>query len=298
MLNTLLLYPDHPFGLGTLYGTEFDPEMGCKVRFVIAETEDLPEDFVYAKERRLLEEIKKELAEGRRCQVYAVYTQKHDVTRRLERILTGEGIRTAVLRSNVDPSKREAWYARQIKQGAQVVLSHPRLVETGLDLLDFPTIIFYECGYSLHTLRQASRRSWRIGQRLPVRVLFMCYDGTMQTACLRLMGKKLLVALTMEGKFAGEGLQNIDEDDDILSAMARELVERNGIGESADAVWKALNAEHQKLFPATSRPHGDTPAFEAPAILPNAQPVAAALIEGAIAANSVLIFGQPPASLS
>ena len=75
----------------------------------------------------------------------------------------------------------------------------------------------------------------------------------MQTAGLRLMGKKLLVALTMEGKFAGEGLQNIDEDDDMLSAMARELVERNGIGESADAVWKTLNAEHQKLFPTASQ---------------------------------------------
>jgi hypothetical protein len=73
----------------------------------------------------------------------------------------------------------------------------------------------------------------------------------MQTACLRHMGKKLLVALTMEGKFAGEGLQTIDEDDDMLSAMARELVERNGIGESADAVWKALNAEHHKLFPTS-----------------------------------------------
>jgi len=45
-----------------------------------------------------------------------------------------------------------------------------------------------------------------------------------------LMGKKLLVALTMEGKFAGEGLQSIDEDDDMLSAMARELVSKNGIG--------------------------------------------------------------------
>jgi hypothetical protein len=70
MLNTLLVYPDHPFGLGTLYGTEFDPEMG-KVRFVIAETKDLPEHFIYAKERRLIEEIKKELEEGRRCQVFA-----------------------------------------------------------------------------------------------------------------------------------------------------------------------------------------------------------------------------------
>jgi hypothetical protein len=189
------------------------------------------------------------LSEGRRCQVFAVYTQKHDVTRRLEQILIREGIRTAVLRSNVDTSKREAWYARQIKQGVQVVISHPKLVETGLDLLDFPTIIFYESGYSLHTLRQASRRSWRIGQRRRVRVLFMCYDGTMQTSCLRLMGKKLLVTLTMEGKFAGEGLQTIDEDDDMLSAMARELVEKNGIGDNADAIWRAFHLEHQKLFP-------------------------------------------------
>lgn len=35
----------------------------------------------------------------------------------------------------------------------------------------------------------------------------------------------------------------------MLSAMARELIERNRIGESADAVSKALNREHQKLFP-------------------------------------------------
>jgi len=298
MLNTLLLYPDHPYGLGTLYGKEFDQEVKRNVSFVIAGTQDLPEDQLYSKERKLIEEVKKELAEGRRCQVFAVYTQKHDVTARLHRILSNEGIRTAVLRASVDTSKREAWYARQIKERVQVVISHPKLVETGLDLLDFPTILFYESGYSLHTLRQASRRSWRIGQRRPVRVKFLCYEGTMQTACLRLMGKKLLVALTMEGKFAGEGLQNIDEDDDMLSALARELVERNGIGETADAVWKSLNAEHQKLFPATSRSDGDVSLLEAPAVLPGVQPDPAALVEEAIAGDSVLIFGQRPGSLS
>ena len=298
MLNTLLLYPDHPYGLGTLYGAEFDPELKRNVRFVIAETQDLPEEQLYSKERRLIEEIKKELSEGRRCQVFAVYTQKHDVTARLLRILNDEGIRTAVLRASVDTSKREAWYARQIKEGVQVVISHPKLVETGLDLLDFPTIIFYESGYSLHTLRQASRRSWRIGQRRPVRVKFLCYEGTMQTACLRLMGKKLLVALTMEGKFAGEGLQNIDEDDDMLSAMARELVERNGIGEGADSVWKALSAEHKKLFPAAVGSIDDESSVQAPASLLAIQDNPVALIEEAISGDSVLIFGQRPGSLA
>jgi superfamily II DNA or RNA helicase len=298
MLHTLLLYPDHPFGLGTLYGSEFDPELGRRVRFVIAETKDLPENFLYAKERRLIEEIKRELAQGRRCQVFAVYTQKHDTTARLQQILAREGIRTAVLRSNVGTDKREAWYARQVKQGIQVVICHPKLVETGLDLLDFSTIIFYESGYSLHTLRQASRRSWRIGQKWPVRVLFMCYEATMQTSCLRLMGKKLLVALTMEGKFAGEGLQSIDEDDDMLSAMARELVQRNGIGESADAVWKALHTEHQKLFPATSPSNEVVASLEAPGSLLTTQSDSARLVEEAIERSSVLIFGQRPGSLS
>jgi superfamily II DNA or RNA helicase len=296
MLNTLLLYPDHPYGLGTLYGTKFDPELKRNVRFVIADTRDLPEEQLYSKERKLIEEIRKELAEGRRCQVFAVYTQKHDVTARLQRILMNEGIRTAVLRASVDTSKREAWYARQIKEGVQVVISHPKLVETGLDLLDFPTIIFYESGYSLHTLRQASRRSWRIGQRRPVRVKFLCYEGTMQTACLRLMGKKLLVALTMEGKFAGEGLQNIDEDDDMLSAMARELVETNGIGESADAVWKALNSEHQKLFPTASEPAEEVAVPELSGNVLQSDSGARVLVQELIDSSSVLIFGQRPGS--
>jgi superfamily II DNA or RNA helicase len=288
MLNTLLVYPDHPHGLGTLYGSEFDSELKRKVSFVIAEPRDLPQDRLYSKERRLLQEIKMELAQGRRCQVFAVYTHKHDVTARLQKILSDEGIRSAVLRATVGTSKREAWYARQLESGVQVVIAHPKLVETGLDLLEFPTIIFYESGYSLHTLRQASRRSWRIGQKSPVRVKFMCQEGTMQTACLRHMGKKLLVALTMEGKFAGEGLQSIDEDDDMLSAMARELVERNGIGETADAVWKALNAEHQKLFPTIQVKREDSLADN------EFGPIQAD--DGRAESSSVLIFGQQTGS--
>jgi hypothetical protein len=73
-----------------------------------------------------------------------------------------------------------------------------------------------------------------------VEVKFFAYKDTMQEVCLRLMGKKLLVALAMEGKFAADGLQAIDGDDDMLTAMARELVENRGIGESADSVWRRL----------------------------------------------------------
>ena len=62
------------------------------------------------------------------------------------------------------------------------------------------------------------------------------------------MGKKLLVSLAMEGKFATDGLQAIDEGDDILMAMARELVTEKGIGENADAVWKRLVETRAEVF--------------------------------------------------
>ncbi|HLW53449.1 MAG TPA: helicase-related protein [Candidatus Angelobacter sp.] len=246
MLNSLLLYPDHPFGLGTIYGKRRNQDRQWET-FVIAQPKDLPQDRLYSKERRLIEMVRAELAEGRLCHVFAVYTKKRDVTARISAILEGAGIRTAVIKASVPTTQREAWYARKVADGVQVVIGHPKLVETGLDLLDFPTLMFYETGYSLHTLRQSSRRSWRIGQRRPVRVFFLCQEGTMQTKCLRLMGKKLLVALTLEGKFAGEGLHDIEEDDDMLAAMARELVQKDGVGENADAVWSQLKQVYDQL---------------------------------------------------
>jgi hypothetical protein len=130
----------------------------------------------------------------------------------------------------------------------QAVICHPKLVQTGLDLIDFPTILFYETGYSIYVLRQASRRSWRIGQRLPVKVKYLHYAETMQEGCLRLMGKKLLVSLAMEGKFSSEGLQAINDEDDILMALARELVTEKGIGEKADEVWASLQRRQQEVF--------------------------------------------------
>jgi Helicase conserved C-terminal domain len=201
------------------------------------------EEELYSKERKLIEDIRDELRQGRRCQVFATFTGEHDVPERLHRVLRQAGFRVAILRASVPPLKREQWYEKQVRDGVDVVIGHPKLVETGLDLLWFPTIYFYETGYSLHTLRQASRRSWRIGQRFDVRVKFLIYDETTQRTCLRLMGRKMLVALMMEGKFSGEGIHSLDADDDLLAAMARELVEQGGVGQSADAVWDELRRE-------------------------------------------------------
>jgi integrase-like protein len=101
MLNTLLAIPDHPYGFGTLYDSEFNLETRCRERIVIAETADLDKDQLYAKERALISEIKAQLERGRKCHVYSVFTTKHDVIARLENLLRAEGIPTGVLRASV-----------------------------------------------------------------------------------------------------------------------------------------------------------------------------------------------------
>ena len=204
----------------------------------------------------MLEIVRAEVKAGRHCHIYAVYTRQRDVTHRLAAILAREGIRVDVLTSDVPPEKREAWFEKKLQERVQVTISHPKIIETGLDLLSHPSLIFYESGYSLHTLRQASRRSWRIGQWQPVRVYYLHYEDTVQTACLRLMGRKLLVSLAMEGKFSGEGLQALDDDDDMLTAMARELVTERGIGQPAAEVWRQLRTRRGEMCGRESREIG------------------------------------------
>jgi hypothetical protein len=60
------------------------------------------------------------------------------------------------------------------------------------------------------------------------------------------MGKKLMASLPMEGKLHADGLQSMDADDDLLTAMARDLVTRQGVGEAAADVWKNLVGRHRE----------------------------------------------------
>jgi SNF2 family DNA or RNA helicase len=88
-------------------------------------------------------------------------------------LFENENLKTAVLRSTVGTDKREDWIIDQVDRDIDIMVCNPELVKTGLDLLDFPTIIFMQTGYNVYTVQQASRRSWRIGQTLDVKVVFL-----------------------------------------------------------------------------------------------------------------------------
>lgn len=216
-LQALLSYPDQPFREEIV----IDKETGE----IIARAPALAEDRIYPKERRLIDLVREELSQGRKVLLYVTHTGTRDITGRLEKLLTSEGISVAVLKSHtVSPEQREGWIAEKLREGIRVLVTQPRIVQTGLDLLDFPTIIFYEPEYSVYTLRQAGRRSWRIGQRQPVRVYFMAYRETLQERGLRLIAAKVRSALAVEGELVDAGLSAFQEDQDFFLQLARSIV--------------------------------------------------------------------------
>ncbi len=239
-LQSLLAYPD-----GCTRGeTVFDPES----EDVLVQVPPLSEEKLYPKEKALLDLVAAERFEGRRVLVYATHTGTRDITERMSDILTKHGLRVAVMKADaVATDRREAWVENKVKEGIDVLICHPRLVQTGLDLIDFPTIVWAETDYSVYTMRQASRRSWRIGQTRPVKVIFMAYRVTLQADALKLVAQKLQSSLAVEGELPEDGLAAYGDDgDDIMLALARKIVngEEEEEGESVeDAFAQARDAE-------------------------------------------------------
>ncbi|EPL06794.1 MULTISPECIES: DEAD/DEAH box helicase [Pseudomonas] len=218
VLNVLLAWPDccfrpeivkHPRSKDTL---AFVPS-------IFADGQRMP------KEQALLDLCLTEKAKDRKVLVYTVYSGTRDTTSRLKRLLEQAGLKVAVLRASVDTARREDWILDQVDRGIDVLITNPELVKTGLDLLDFPTIAFLQTGYNVYTLQQAARRSWRIGQKQAVRVIFFGYANSSQITCLQLMAKKIAVAQSTSGDVPDSGLDSLNQDgDSVEMALARQLI--------------------------------------------------------------------------
>lgn len=223
VIQLLSIYPDQPYEQPCVY----DPETND----ILMTPQELPA-VARVKENALLSICQEKIEAGEHVLVYYSWTNRTDVKERVPAYLESYGIKTAVLTTSVKPQEREAWIQKQVKDGVQVLFCNPTLVETGLTLLDFTTIIFYQMSYNLYTMRQASRRSWRINQDHDVQVYFLYYQDTVQEQALSLMATKLQAAMAIEGKFSEEGLNAMSNNEDILTQIAASVTE--GIKETVD----------------------------------------------------------------
>jgi SNF2 family DNA or RNA helicase len=153
--------------------------------------------------------------------VYVRQTGTRDIQERIEAVLKKAGLRTITLYSSVDPRRREAWIEKHAD--ADVLITNPQLVQTGLDLIGFSSVVFAEVEYSLYTLWQALRRVWRLGQTKPVKAVFAVYRGTMEAQALALMGRKMRAAQLLYGDNVGGAIVPVEEGD-FITELAREVL--------------------------------------------------------------------------
>ena len=174
---------------------------------VIFDEQPLRKDKLYPKERKVLEIIEKEKGRDRPVGIFVGYTGKYDMIPRYQELLEEMGLKVAVLRTNtVHTDKRREWLDEQDRAGVDVLLCHPGTIMVGLDVLWVKTWIWLTPDYDTSRLRQASRRSWRVGQTDPIDVYFLTYTGTKQGKALYLISKKVQTALAVEGDVVGNGL--------------------------------------------------------------------------------------------
>ena len=215
MIKLMTQYPDAPH---------------CKRRVLNPDTGDIEyesvplEKSIRNKEQKLLEIIQEKLALGEKVLVYYNTINTTDLGEHLTALLCSEDIKAFELKANTKAEKRMEFITKEINKGAQVMITNPALVETGLDLLEFTTIVFFQVGYNLSTMRQASRRSWRLSQTKDIQVYFLYYHNTIQEQALALMATKLQAAQTIEGNFSEEGLKAMSNNEDLLTQIANNVV--------------------------------------------------------------------------
>ena len=233
-MSMLTTYPDQPYA--------HEPILEPRDKSILVEPKDLsnPEE-LHEKDVATLDIVKRKVDNGEKVLIYTSWV-KIDAQERLTKHLTDNGYKVAVLKQNVPPEKREAWVQKKLdEEGINVLITNPSLVETGLDLNAFTTLIYYNIGYNLFTFRQSSRRSWRINQTAPrIEVYILYYKGVMQARAIKLMASKLAAATLVEGNFTEEGLASLADTGDMTSELAKELTKgiRDEVEDVADMFKK------------------------------------------------------------
>ena len=235
-IKLLEVYLDMPYNCEPL----LHPETAEK----LLEPEDLGEG-LRNKENALIDLVVSKVNNNEKVLVYYTYVNKTDIGQKLCKGLTDMGINAKILDSSVKSFNRITTIREYLDDGLEVLICNPNLVKTGLNLTQFNNIIFYQTDYNLFTLRQASRRSYRLNQTKDVNVYYIYYRDTVQEQIISIMANKLQAALTIEGNFFNEdGLSAMSDTQDFLAAVAANVVK--GIESKVDADVFVKNNEKIK----------------------------------------------------
>jgi len=253
-LRTLLSYPNAPFRAEKIiHRRKMRDETGQTLMMErpVWSVPNLGDGRVFAKEQWLIDTVKSELAQGRNVGIFVEQSATRDIQPRIEQLLREHvpGAKPFILYGKVDPKKRESVLENQLKVGCNVFIANPKLVQTGLDLVEFPTLIFLEINYSLYVTIQASRRAWRIIQTQPCKTFFPYYTESMEARAVGLIGRKQRAAKLLYGD-NDVGLSELtgggDDANDLIAELAKALDADEDVTDLRDLFKAASHAESSR----------------------------------------------------
>jgi hypothetical protein len=192
-------------------------------RRLLVHTPVLAKEHLYPMERRLIEIVQREVAEGRRVMVYFEQNDLRSMARRLEEVL--KAFCPWTLPNGVEAEDRQQAILDAVEAGCCVVIVPYRRVNEGLNLQrGVDTIIWYEMAMNLFMLDQASRRAWRLGKEEEVRIYFLVYAGTAGHSKLRKLGGQSGAAAAFAGEPArGALIEHAGADKTTLARLSASL---------------------------------------------------------------------------
>lgn len=218
-INSLISYPDMPVQ-SPIY-TNID---GFDVLVAKPECMDL-DNKLLPKEKKLVDTISKEIEEGRRVLVYATFTGEKGVSKRLVEVLSNYFKVAELKGSKVKLEKREEWIEEQYQKGVDVLVTNPECVSTGLNIIQYPTIYFYEIPLNTKTLRQAERRSYRSNATHDVKIYYSYYKNSIQQDIILLQSQKKRASLALEGQFSEDLLSQMASGGDTIESMLNKVLQ-------------------------------------------------------------------------
>jgi hypothetical protein len=216
---------------------------------------EFPRDTILPHHRWLAQHAAEQTRAGRGMLVFAEHTNRLDILDDLQAKITelaqsehGTPVKVAILRSTtVKPGARGAWFAAREQDGTNVVLCHPGLVETGMNLIAWPEIVFAEPTYSLYRAMQARKRALRPTQTRPCNVTWLGYDDTMIAQALDIIGSKATAATLLNGDDLSSGLMQMDPGMSLLQELAQRVLRDDDVAHTGTAIATRLAAAGDAL---------------------------------------------------
>lgn len=248
MYNNSILrhYINNPFGWSSL------DVMNNKKEMVTIDFPNLNKNITLKKEEQLLSLVKEKLFQQRKCLVYTDFTggnskyQEGDmISERLQKLFIANGVNAKILKASVKPSERMEYINKN--SDVEVWITNPTLVKEGLDLIEFPTIIFYTFDYEPLKIQQAARRAWRSTQIMNCETYYFYYTDSVEEKVIKSVTLKKMEMNALEGKYDIDDFNLVKR---TASSLGKELYDCINVNDSLNKLNEnQVRAKNIKLHP-------------------------------------------------